>query len=466
VKKEAIVSLPLTRKFAIGAATTVALTLGALAVPSLAGAATDDPAITSPLYLQNVANGQTIDLAGGGTSDGRAISEYPQNSGQNQQWWFNKENGHYKIKSNVNGAWCLTRERDGDGAKALLKLCGDSNRSDWDFESVGGGRYRLKDPAASLYLNTRDGRPTAGRELVTSPNTGTTAQWYLTDINFRKTPPSGDLRLHDVTFLTAHNAHVNQGDASWLVANQSRGVRSQLDGGVRALMLDTHIYNNQVYLCHTSDSSCGWAPGIHYGTPRRSLQSALEAVVAFLNAPANRNEIVSIFLEDYVAAHDLKAVLDATAGLNDLLFRADAFGVKQNGWPKVSDVIGQNKRLLMFSDRGDRESFGVMAGHDYTVENYWSLGGSGNDIACRSRWDDVPLNREESGFRRLFVMNQFRDIPSTINANADNGSRLRQRVNEICAVAARRKANFVAVDYFELPSNDPPRNVVNELNAR
>jgi hypothetical protein len=456
--------LPRIRTIAITAATTVTLAVGALAVPSFVGSASaaDDPVNLGAQFLQSVATGQTIDVSGGHMAENQPISEWSQHSGRNQQWWFQKAGNHYKIKSNVNGAYCLARERDGDTAKILLRGC-DTHLADWDFVSLGGDRYRLKDPAANLYLNTLDAKPVRGRSLVTSPNTNTGAQWYLTDVNFRKQPVSGEKRLHDVTFLTAHNAHVASGDAWWIAPNQSLGIRGQLDAGVRGLMLDTHVYWHQPYLCHTNDSSCGWAPGVHYGSPRRSVQWALETVVKFLNEPANRNEIVAIFLEDYVAAHDLKAVLDRTGGLNDLLFRADAFGVKQNGWPKVSDVVAQNKRLLIFSDRSDREYFGVMSGHGYTVENYWSLGGNGSDTDCRSRWDDVPLNREEAGFRRLFVMNQFRDIPSRPAASSDNGSKLRWRANEVCAAAARRKANFVAVDFAEVPGNEP-RALVEELN--
>lgn len=436
----------------------VATVLTAQGVFSAAQAA--EPPRDLALTIQSVPNGTMADLAGSNTSQGAAINEWTYNNAANQQWWLQRVGSHYKIKSNVNGAYCLARERTGNTAKILLRGC-DTALADWDFESLGRDRYRIKDPAANLYLNTWDAKPVRGRDLVTSPNTNSGGQWYLTDVRFRKQPASGEKRLHDVTFLTAHNAHVASGDAWWIAPNQSLGIRGQLDAGVRALMLDTHVYWHEPYLCHTNDSSCGWAPGVHYGSPRRSVQWALETVVKFLNEPANRNEIVTIFLEDYVAAHDLKAVLDRTAGLNDRLFRADAFKVKQDGWPTVSEVVAQNKRLLIFSDRSDREYFGVMSGHDYTVENYWSLGNSGNDTDCRSRWDDVPLNREEPGFRRLFVMNQFRDIPSKFAAGADNGSKLRWRANEVCAAAARRKANFLAVDFIEVSN---PRAVVDELN--
>jgi chitinase len=60
-------------------------------------------------------------------------------------------------------------------------------------------------------------------------------------------------------------------------------------------------------------------------------------------------------------------------------------------------------------------------------------------------------------------MNQFRGIASTGAARADNGDKLRRRAGEICAPAARRRPNFVSVDYVELPDHTP-RNLVADLN--
>jgi chitinase len=449
------------------AVSAVAVGTAAILVPlthSLGGtaAAAEGPPLNTMLYVQSAANGSTLDLSGGHVSDGQRIVEWAQNSGRNQQWWVERSGDHHVIKSNVNGAFCLGRKSAANAAAIVLRRC-DNALAAWDFVPMGGDKYKIKDPNAEQYMNVWDGQPSHGRELVSTTNVNYGSHWFLTDVNFRKVPSSGDKRLDEVTFLTAHNAHVNNGDSTWVVANQQPSIRKQLEYGVRGLQLDLHIYNHQVHLCHTSDSSCGWSPGIHYGFSRQPLKPVLETVVNFLNEAANRNEIVTIFFEDYVSPSDLQNVVDQVAGLKDLLFRGDAWAVKQNGWPKVADMVAQNKRLLLFSDRGDKESFGVMSGHDYTVENHWSMGFWGSNTGCYSRWGDVPLNKEEPGFRRLFVMNQFRDVASTIGANADNGDKLRGRAGEVCAAAARRKANFLAVDFVAVPS-DNPRKVVAELN--
>ncbi|MER6516747.1 hypothetical protein ABT246_07745 [Streptomyces sp. NPDC001553] len=68
-------------------------------------------------------------------------------------------------------------------------------------------------------------------------------------------------------------------------------------------------------------------------------------------------------------------------GIDPLLFRPDEWGVRQQGRPKVADLVTTRKRLIVFSDRSDREHLGVMYDRSWTVSNYWSLGDLGDDLA-------------------------------------------------------------------------------------
>ena len=47
------------------------------------------------------------------------------------------------------------------------------------------------------------------------------------------------LRYNQVSYLTAHNAF-NAGDEGFSLPNQNQGLTGQLNGGVRALMLDVY----------------------------------------------------------------------------------------------------------------------------------------------------------------------------------------------------------------------------------
>ncbi|MEV7579334.1 PI-PLC domain-containing protein [Streptomyces erythrochromogenes] len=289
----------------------------------------------------------------------------------------------------------------------------------------------------------------------------------------------GDRRLDEVSFLTTHNAFTNYEDSRWSSVNQSESVRGQLEGGVRGLSLDTHWYERSTWLCVISFGSdcypsdvylchgeCKTFAGATYALPRQSFHGTMQTVVDFL--AAHPQEVVTVFLEDYVSADQLGRSLGRVRGLSDMVFRPDEWGVRQNGWPKVADLVTSNKRLLIFSDRSDRENLGVMYDRSWTVSNFWSLGDLGNDLSCVSRWSDVPLDRQEPGFRRLFTMSHHRNVPTVLTAALDNGAKLRNRIAEQCRPAAGgRNPNFVSVDFHRLSdgSGHTPASVVAELNS-
>ncbi|MFJ9789100.1 MULTISPECIES: PI-PLC domain-containing protein [Streptomyces] len=289
----------------------------------------------------------------------------------------------------------------------------------------------------------------------------------------------GDRRLDEAAFLTAHNAFTNYEDSRWSSVNQSESVRAQLDNGVRGLSLDTHWYERSTWLClisfgsdcHPSDvylchGDCKAFAGATYALPRQSFHGTMQTVVDFL--AAHPQEVVTVFLEDYVSAEQLGGSLSRVRGLSGLLFRPDEWGVRQQGWPKVADLVAADKRLLVFSDRSDREHLGVMYDRSWTVSNHWSLGDLGNDLACVTRWPDVPLDRREPGFRRLFTMSHHRNVPTVLTAALDNGAKLRGRIAEQCRPAAGgRDPNYVSVDFHRLSdgSGHTPASVVAELNA-
>ncbi|MCX4625563.1 PI-PLC domain-containing protein [Streptomyces sp. NBC_01443] len=289
----------------------------------------------------------------------------------------------------------------------------------------------------------------------------------------------GDRRLDEAAFLTTHNAFTNYDDSRWSSVNQAESVRAQLDNGVRGLSLDTHWYERSTWLCVISFGSdcypsdvylchgdCKTFAGATYALPRQSFQGTMQTVVDFL--ASHPQEVVTVFLEDYVGADQLGQSLGRVRGLPELLFRPDDWGVRQNGWPKVADLVTAGKRLLIFSDRSDREHLGVMYDKSWTVSNYWSLGNMGNDLACVTRWPDVPLDRQEPGFRRLFAMSHHRNVPTVLTAALDNGAKLRSRIAEQCRTATGgRSPNYVSVDFHRLSdgSGHTPASIVAELNG-
>ena len=259
-------------------------------------------------------------------------------------------------------------------------------------------------------------------------------------------PPAFNNRTLDrVTFLTAHNAFANNGDdARFLVPNQEWGITKQMEMGVRGFMLDIWSKKGEAVLCH---GTCGLA-GLF---PLISLTDELRRFEDFMKK--NPDAIITLHLEWTPSArvNEFETAFNKFPDLKNLIFDPYKWEVRQNGWPKISEMIAQNKRLLIFSQTDVTRYLGVGYDRDFLVENYWSLGGLGKDRECKARWDDIPLdtdNTQTHKFRRLFLMNHFRDIPTILTATLDNtlGS-IWGRVSNECLAAARRVPNYIALDF-------------------
>jgi hypothetical protein len=389
-------------------------------------------------YLQSAATGLNA-----AANQNAVVQHRPKGNEDHQQWTLRADGDGYRLENADTAGRCLGR---GAASAALVACTGPDAR--WQITAAGPGRWRVKDPAAERYLTT----PASGDALPL----GGAADWYLTPLTLPRTAlPAPDSRtLDQVSFLTAHNAYANGVDGGFappflnLFPNQNRGINQQLADGVRGFMLDIHQTRDGAILCH---QSCFLV------TRPVALSVDLKRIVDFLTA--NPGEFVTVFLEDYTAPDVLHTAVTSVPGLADMLFRPDQAGVRDNGWPRLAQLREQGRRLMIFTDHSraadqqaglTRDSFGVMYQPDWTVENYWSMGGgTGNsDWSCYSRWGDIPLTRT-TNFRPLFVMNHFRDTPVEGPIRTDNGKVL-DRAQRFCEPAARKKPTYLAVDRYDL----------------
>ncbi|MGC9665926.1 phospholipase [Planosporangium sp. 12N6] len=396
-------------------------------------------------YLQSALTGWNAAASGDAVAAHR-----PRGNEDHQQWRLRRDGDGYVLDNLDLAGRCLGRAGDA----VVLTGCGGADAR-WRVTATGADRYALGDPGAERYLAVPTG--SAGDRLVLGAD-GDPARWYLTPLSVPRNPlPPGDSRtLDQLTFLTAHNAYANGVDGGFappfvnMFPNQNRGIEQQLADGVRGFMLDIQQTPDGAILCHNSCTLVSRPV---------ALSVDLRRIVDFL--AGHRDEIVTVFLEDYVAPDVLRAELARVPGLADLLLRPDLDGVRERGWPTLAELKRRDKRLLIFTDHSraqdeaaglTRDSFGVMYQRDWTVENYWSMGGGvgTSDWSCYSRWD-TPLTRTEPGFRPLFVMNHFRDTPVAATITADNGKAL-DRAERFCAPAARKKPTFLAVDRYDLGS--------------
>ena len=442
-------------------ATTAALAATVVAPPADATAAVPTP---GAYYLQSATTG--LDAA---DNAGAVEQHRPKGDEDHQQWRLTVSGSSYVLESTDTAGSCLGRS--GDQARTVACTGADAA---WDITPSGTDRYTLKVPGAERYLTVA--AKTSGAnypaQLTVGASSGLDA-WYLTPVTPATGPmPSQDQRtLDQVTFLTSHNAYANGVDGGFappfvnLVPNQTRGINQQLADGVRGFMLDIHQTPDGAILCH---NSCTLV------SKPVALWVDLQRMVDFLKA--HPDQFVTVFLEDYVDPGVLQSELARVNGLSDVLYRPDRTGVRQNGWPKLADLIAADHRLLIFTDHSrsadesaglTRDSFGVMYQREWTVENYWSMGSGlgSSDWSCYSRWYDantnIPLTGTESGFRPLFVMNHFRDATIAGTTTTDN-TKLADRARRFCQPAARKKPNFLAVDRYDLGE---PAAAVNTLNT-
>ncbi|MBV7698561.1 PI-PLC domain-containing protein [Streptomyces sp. TRM70350] len=443
-------------------ATTTALAAAVVAPSPPAGAAAAAPA-PGAYYLQS-----TITGLNAADSQGTVEQHRPKGNEDRQQWNLRPSGSSYVLESTDATGSCLGRSAD----RARTVACASADAA-WEITPTGADQYTLKAPGTDRHLTLApkpSGANYPAQLAIGTP--GSLAAWYLTPVTPATTPmpPQDQRTLDQVTFLTSHNAYANGVDGGFappfvnLAPNQSRGLTQQLADGVRGFMLDIHQTPDGAILCHNSCTLVSRPV---------ALWVDLQRIVDFLRA--HPDQFVTVFLEDYVDPGVLRAELARVNGLDDVLYRPDRAGVRQNGWPRLADLVAANDRLLIFTDHSrsadqsaglTRDSFGVMYQREWTVENYWSMGSGigSSDWSCYSRWYDagtnIPLTRTEPGFRPLFVMNHFRDVPITATVRNDN-TKLADRARRFCQPAARKKPNFLAVDRYELGDSASAVNALN-----
>ncbi|MEU1554961.1 phospholipase [Streptomyces scabiei] len=424
-----------------------ALTLGVpFTMPGTAAAAVP----THSVYLQNSVTGLNA-----ADSGGTVAAHNPKGNEDHQQWTPVAVGGGHQLRNADRSGICLGR----NGTSAVTAACG-ADGTTWTVTAAADSTYTIAVPGTAQYLTG----VASDSSLVQIGSNGDQARWYLTPVAPATTAmPSPDTRtLDQVAFLTSHNAFANGADGNFasfpvsLFPNQSRGISRQLTDGVRGFMLDAYTVSGQAVLCHNS------CDGVGSPVP---LATDLQRMVDFLKA--NPGQFATVFLEDYTSSDVLKASLASVRGLSDVLYRPDQEGVARNGWPTMADLAARGKQLLVFSDRtrasdtsagqATRNTFGVMYQREWTVENYWSMGGGlgGSDWSCYSRWGmSRPLTTDSAAFHPLFVMNHFRDYTISGTTETDN-AKLGNRAQNFCTPAARKKPNYLAVDRYELGSPSP-----------
>jgi hypothetical protein len=243
-----------------------------------------------------------------------------------------------------------------------------------------------------------------------------------------------------VAYLTTHNSF-NSAEGNFSLPNQNFNIVTQLNNGVRALMLDVYDSGGTPMVYHGS-AILGSNPLIDY----------LNQINQFL--ATNTNEVVTIIFECYTDANSIESVINQS-GLNTFLYTHDT----TSSWPTLQNMINNNTRLVIFSDVDDATANQQWYHYvwDYAVETHYSVNNQ-NDFNC-------DFNRGDS-INDLFIFNHF--VTTILGTGDENASSVANSnpffINRAlqCQIEKNKFPNFLTVDFYDLGNTNE---VVSMLNG-
>lgn len=235
-----------------------------------------------------------------------------------------------------------------------------------------------------------------------------------------------DRPLDAVTIATTHNSAASiAAGFTTLNANQNRDLRDQLDDGVRGMMLDVTLFEDDTWLCH---GPCGLGKIRHV--------EALGVLGDFL--AEHPDEVLFLVYEDSAPA-DAIAADWAAAGLESLLYVHDG-----GAWPTLGAMIDAGTRVVVTAENAAPPPAWLHHAWDLIWDTPYTFHDP-SEFSC-------DPNRGTPGSGLLLVnhwISTDADLPDADAAAASNAHDALLGRAETCAAAWDHPVNLLAVDFYD-----------------
>lgn len=280
-----------------------------------------------------------------------------------------------------------------------------------------------------------------------------------------------DKRLNEVVFLGTHNSMAAASVPGWFMAEHLTGINTQLNSGVRALLIDTWYGYDTGRGVRTADRSIADSkvPADEYGEEVRAaaerlaqaigtvqpdhprgtylchsfcelgatpLQQALAGVNSFLDR--NPNEVIIMNIQDQITPEDTAKAFIAS-GLIGRVYHH----VPGEDLPTLREMIERDERVFVLADNAPGDSDWYLPTFDFVQETPYRFE-SREEFSCEP-------NRGSSG-NPIFQMNHWvtTTIPLVSDARIINGYEfLYERVRQ-CEEARGQMVNMINVNFYEI----------------
>jgi hypothetical protein len=284
-------------------------------------------------------------------------------------------------------------------------------------------------------------------------------------------PELRDRKLNEVVFPTTHNSMSAADIPNWMFPNQERGIREQLEDGVRGFLIDIHygepvsgriktLMDDEANARKKYEAVLGKVGldtamrirdrlvgkvegdrGIYLAHGFAELgatpfMDALDEVHDFM--VENPNEVIVIVIQDEgVLPADVAAAFQKS-GLLEMVYK----GPVTAPWPTLGDMVARNERIVVYAENNVGD-----------VPWYHLMGGNIQETPYGFHSPAEFSNRPNRGGKNgsLLLMNHWIETaPSSLPSNAQivNAYDVLLKRARACRRERRMLPNLIAVDFY------------------